>query len=102
MTTSIINFAAERSRRQVDAFFDDLATVKQLLLNASAGADEETKELADMLVALADRLAEIGIAQRSAAIVMDNDFRRRLRQLQDVPTSSSRSDDVPLLALMEA
>jgi hypothetical protein len=90
MTTNIINFAAERSRREVDAVLDDLATVKQLLLNVSAVADEETKELADLLVALADRLAEIGIDQRSAAIVMDNDFRRRLRQLQDVPTSSSR------------
>jgi hypothetical protein len=102
MPTNIINFAAERSRREVDAFLDDLATVKQLLLNVSAVADEETKGLADTLVALVDRLAEIGISQRSAAIVMDNDFRQRLRQLQDVPTSSSRSDDVPLLALMEA
>jgi hypothetical protein len=82
MTTNITNFAAERSRREVDAFLDDLATVKQLLLNVSAVADEETKEVADILVALADRLAEIGIDQRSAAIVMDNDFRRRLRQLQ--------------------
>jgi hypothetical protein len=97
MPTNIINFAAERSRREVDAFLDGLATVKQLLLNVSAVADADTKELADILVALADRLAEIGIAQLSAAIVMNDDLRRRLRR----QPQSHRAGDGPLLALMK-
>lgn len=79
----VIFFSAMKAQRQTDALLDDLALVRQYAahLQAHVGEDSPLKGPAGALVVLADRLAHIGIEQIGAAIVMGEDFDRRLRQL---------------------
>ena len=103
----VIFFSAVKAQRQADALLDELAMVRRCAVDLSHGEDGPVRMAAEALVALTDRLAHIGIEQIGTAIVMREDFDRRMRQLAAVAPASHpgrprRQAAAPLPAALEA